>query len=165
MPGATLSEIVRAVETIDDPRPKVSLDIGNYYENDADVAVAIDRLSDRIVYIHLVDPTALGGALGAGEMPMDEIVDALDAVPGEVRYCFEFRGGATPSGRSRRARSSWPRETSDIDRFDSPGRARCRPIDPRFPADRLGLSRPIPLSLRRPVSGDFADDSPEFELR
>ena len=96
MPGAMLSEIVHAVETIDDPRLKINLDVGNYYDNDVDVVAAIDRLANRIVCTHLVDSTAPGGAVGHGEMPMNKIMDALDALPQQVHYCFEFRGGDDP---------------------------------------------------------------------
>ncbi len=97
-PGGTVAEIRRALDQYADLRTNV--DIGNYTRHGEDVPAAIRVVGDRAVSAHLKDQTANPAdapvPLGDGAMPLGPILDALDALPQSVIYCFEFGGGADP---------------------------------------------------------------------
>lgn len=94
-PGGTLAEIQTALARI--PSLMTNLDMGNYSLHSQDVPAAVAALSDRIVYSHLKDqtgnPADAPTVLGGGVLPLADIFAALDALPQEILYCFEFRGG------------------------------------------------------------------------
>lgn len=94
-PGGTLAEVQTALVRI--PALMTNLDMGNYSLHSQDVPAAIGALAERIVYSHLKDQTGnpddAPTVLGAGVLPLGDIFDALDALPQEILYCFEFRGG------------------------------------------------------------------------
>jgi len=96
MPGATLDEMLHAVQVIKSPLLKINVDVGNYFMNGIDCVNAISKLKDRIIYTHLKNPSSPEGVLGGGAMPMNHILDVLDALPQKVYYCFEFGGGPNP---------------------------------------------------------------------
>ena len=102
-PGGTLAEIQLALTRLESPALRTNLDMGNYPNHDQDVVAAIERLADRIIAAHLKDKTANPSdpptVLGAGVLPLAEILDALDRLPQRIVYIFEFRGGSDPVGR------------------------------------------------------------------
>ncbi len=106
-PGGTLAEAQRILARITAPALRVNLDIGNYPLHGQDVVQAIQAIGDRAIYAHVKDST--GGAngapvgLGEGVLPLNEILDALDALPQRLLLCFEFPGGDDPDGRIRHA--------------------------------------------------------------
>lgn len=94
-PGGTLAEIQTCLAHI--PALMTNLDMGNYSLHSQDVPAAVAALSERIVYSHLKDqtgnPADAPTVLGGGVLPLGDIFAALDALPQEILYCFEFRGG------------------------------------------------------------------------
>ncbi len=86
---------------------RTNLDMGNYPNHGQDVVAAIDSLAGQIVAAHLKDKTATPSDpptfLGAGVLPLTEILDALDQLPQRICYIFEFRGGDDPVGRIERS--------------------------------------------------------------
>ena len=100
-PGGTLAEIKQALDRI--PNLATNIDFSNYAGHNEDIFVALETVSDRVVYTHLKDRsgTVEGDLtyLGGGTLPMDEIMTALERLAQHVFYCFEFRGGGDPEGR------------------------------------------------------------------
>lgn len=102
-PGGTLREVATVLDAIPHPALQTNIDIGNYATNGEDVVTAIQTVGGRAVYAHLKDK--LGSQsdattyLGGGDMPMREIVTALEALPQRIIYCFEFTGGGEPDAR------------------------------------------------------------------
>jgi sugar phosphate isomerase/epimerase len=103
MPGGTLAEIKHILDRIPSPALKTNIDIGNYMVRGQDVLEAIRTVGHRAVYAHLkdrpTDPEAPHAYLGGGEMSLCPILNALDGLPQEMIYCFEFPGGDDPDGR------------------------------------------------------------------
>lgn len=106
-PGGTLAEIQGALARIPSPALRTNLDVGNYPNHGQDVVAAVHSLADRIVAAHLKDKTGRPSDpptfLGAGTLPLQQILNALDRLPQRVHYTFEFRGGTDPVGRIRRS--------------------------------------------------------------
>lgn len=103
-PGNTLAEITTVLAHF--KTMKTNVDMGNYAGAGQDVVTAIDALKDRIVYVHakdVSDQTPGAFALGEGNMPLRDIFGALDALPQDVIYCFEFGGGGEPDARLTRS--------------------------------------------------------------
>ncbi len=100
MPGGRLSEIRHIPEHIPSHTLKVNIDIGNYPMHGDDVLEAIRTTGNRAVYAHLKDkvsPTAESATcLGGGTLPVRAMVEALNALPQALIYCFEFGGGGEP---------------------------------------------------------------------
>lgn len=100
MPGGKLAEIKRVLDLIPVAALGTNIDIGNYNQHGQDVVEAIHAIGDRAVYAHIKDKTSVSGEppiyLGAGQLPLREILAALDALPQAFPYCFEFRGGDDP---------------------------------------------------------------------
>jgi sugar phosphate isomerase/epimerase len=96
-PGCTIQEIAQIMNAIPHPALQTNIDIGNYATNGEDVIEAIETVGERAVYAHLKDK--LGSKsdatthLGGGDMPIHEIMTALEALPQRIIYCFEFAGG------------------------------------------------------------------------
>ncbi len=101
-PGGTLAEVHGALSRLASPALRTNLDMGNYPNHGQDVVAAIDTLSDNIIAAHLKDKTANPSdspvPLGAGVLPLAEILTALDQLPQRVFYIFEFRGAGDPVG-------------------------------------------------------------------
>lgn len=99
-PGGTLAEIQGALSRLASPALRTNLDMGNYPNHGQDVVAAIDSLANHIVAAHLKDKAANPSDppiyLGAGVLPLPDILDALDQLPQRVYYIFEFRGGGDP---------------------------------------------------------------------
>ena len=106
-PGGTLAEIQAALTRLASTALRTNLDMGNYPNHGQDVVAAIDSLAGQIVAAHLKDKTATPSDpptfLGAGVLPLTEILDALDQLPQRICYIFEFRGGDDPVGRIERS--------------------------------------------------------------
>ena len=106
-PGGTLAEVQGALTRLTSPALRTNLDMGNYPNHGQDVVAAIDSLADQIIAAHLKDKTANPSDpptfLGAGVLPLAEILDALDQLPQRIYYIFEFRGGGDPVGRIERS--------------------------------------------------------------
>jgi len=104
-PGGTLAEIVRALDHI--PELSTNIDIGNYPRHGQDVPAAIRAVGSRATSAHLKDqggpPEQESTYLGGGSLPLPAILDALDALPQRIIYCFEFGGGANPDDRVARS--------------------------------------------------------------
>lgn len=100
MPGGKLREIQRVLDLIQMPALGTNIDIGNYTQHGQDVVAAIAAIGDRAIYAHIKDKTGTSGEppiyLGGGQMPLPEILAALDTLPQSFPYCFEFRGGDDP---------------------------------------------------------------------
>lgn len=100
MPGGKLAEIQRVLQLIDHEALGTNIDIGNYTQHGQDVVAAIAAIGDRAVYAHIKDKSGVSGEppvyLGAGVMPLPQIMAALDRLPQPLPYCFEFRGGDDP---------------------------------------------------------------------
>jgi sugar phosphate isomerase/epimerase len=96
LPGGHLSELSYVLHNIPSQTLKVNVDVGNYAMHGEDVLEAIKVLGERVVYAHLKDKPVMNGEtttyLGGGAFPMDAIVDALEALPQPMLYCFEFDG-------------------------------------------------------------------------
>ena len=103
MPGGTIREIAHILNAIPDPALQTNIDIGNYATHGEDVVAAIQAVGERAIYAHLKDK--LGSKsdattyLGGGDMRMQEIMTALEALPQRIIYCFEFAGGGEPDTR------------------------------------------------------------------
>ena len=101
-PGGTLAEVHGALSRLASPALRTNLDMGNYPNHGQDVVAAIDTLSDNIIAAHLKDKTANPSdspvPLGAGVLPLAEILTSLDQLPQRVFYIFEFRGAGDPVG-------------------------------------------------------------------
>jgi sugar phosphate isomerase/epimerase len=97
-PGGTLAEVRRTLAGI--PALRTNVDIGNYTNHGEDVPGAIHTLGDRIVSAHLKDQAAPPGqgavALGAGTLPLEAMLTALDGLPQRILCIFEFGGGSDP---------------------------------------------------------------------
>ncbi|NJN83581.1 MAG: hypothetical protein HC802_15725 [Caldilineaceae bacterium] len=67
------------------------------------MVAAIATVGERAVYTHLKDltddPDDALTYLGGGQLPLAAIMDALDALPQRLFYCFEFRGGGEAEAR------------------------------------------------------------------
>jgi sugar phosphate isomerase/epimerase len=102
-PGGTVREIAHILNAIQHPALQTNIDIGNYATNGEDVVAAIQAVGERAVYAHLKDK--LGSQsdatthLGGGDMPMREIMTALEALPQHIIYCFEFAGAGEADAR------------------------------------------------------------------
>ena len=100
MPGGKLAEIARVLAQIASPALGTNIDIGNYAQHNQDVVDAIQTIGSRAVYAHLKDKSGVSGEppipLGDGILPLRDILHALDQLPQQVLYCFEFRGGDDP---------------------------------------------------------------------
>ncbi len=108
-PGGALAEVQGALSRLASPALRTNLDMGNYPNHGQDVVAAIDTLSDHIVAAHLKDKTANPSdppvPLGAGILPLAEILSSLDQLPQRVYYIFEFRGAGDPVGGIQRSLS------------------------------------------------------------
>ena len=108
-PGGTLAEVHGALTRLASPALRTNLDMGNYPNHGQNVVAAINALSDYIIAAHLKDKTAKPTDppihLGAGVLPLADILSALDRLPQRVYYIFEFRGGSDPLGGIRQSLS------------------------------------------------------------
>lgn len=99
-PGGTLAEVHGALTRLASPALHSNLDMGNYPNHGQNVVAAIDTLADHIIAAHLKDKTANPSDppihLGAGVLPLEDILSALDRLPQRIYYIFEFRGGSDP---------------------------------------------------------------------
>lgn len=78
---AGIGDLEQMIESL--PGLSVTLDVGHCLQNGEDPRPFIERHSERIVDIHLHDGEPGGGAhraLGAGELPLHELLSCLDAV-------------------------------------------------------------------------------------
>lgn len=107
MPGGRVAEIARVLDRIQSPALGTNIDIGNYAGHGEDVPSAIRLVGGRAVSVHLKDqdgmPEHRPTALGAGTLPLRDILAALDGLPQRLLYCFEFDGGGDPDGRIARS--------------------------------------------------------------
>jgi len=107
MPGGKLPEIQRVLDRIDHGALGTNIDIGNYAQHEQDVVAAIGAIGHRAVYAHIKDKVGTAGEapvqLGAGNLPLPAILAALDGLPQNFPYCFEFRGGDDPEARIRQS--------------------------------------------------------------
>lgn len=106
-PGNRLSELIHILDNLRAPALMTNIDIGNYATNGDDVVAAIRSLGDRAVYAHLKDKSGASSdettTLGRGTLPMRSIITALNALPQEMIYCFEFGGGGEADTRIRQS--------------------------------------------------------------
>ncbi len=99
-PGGTLAEILTVLNHFDVPTLKTNIDTGNYAGWKQDHFQAIEAIGDRTVYVHIKDPREGGTSVpGEGDLPIMEILTALDRYLQRIIYCFEFPGGDDPDDR------------------------------------------------------------------
>lgn len=101
-PGGTLAEVRSVLDTLDRPSLMTNIDTGNYAGWKQDILEAIDAMASRVTYVHIKDPgVEEPGTMcpGEGNLPLEEIFAALDALPQRIIYCFEFPGGEDPDDR------------------------------------------------------------------
>lgn len=102
-PGGTLAEVRTVLDHFDVPALRTNIDTGNYAGWKQDILEAIEAIGSRVAYVHVKDPTPDGVTVpGEGSLPMVDIFAALDALPQEIIYCFEFPGRDDPEGRIKR---------------------------------------------------------------
>jgi sugar phosphate isomerase/epimerase len=101
--GRTAAEILSTLDAV--PGLCTNVDVGNYQIAGENVATAVRTLGERVVYTQLKDYAGDpdGTFLGGGQMPLGDILDALDALPQRIPYCFEFVGGGEPELRITRS--------------------------------------------------------------
>lgn len=108
-PGGTIREITHILNAIPHPALQTNIDIGNYATNGEDVVTAIQTVGGRAVYAHLKDKSGSKSDatthLGGGELPMREIVTALESLPQRIIYCFEFTGDGEADARIKKSLS------------------------------------------------------------
>ena len=96
--------IAHILDRFPPPALQTNVDTGNYVVRGQDVVEAIHAVGDRAVYAHLKDrpddPKGPHTYLGGGTMARRPILDALDGLPQEMIYCFEFPGGGEPDEES-----------------------------------------------------------------
>lgn len=106
-PGGRSDEVRRILDEIESDALKTNIDIGNYATHGENVVEAINKVGDRAVYAHLKDKlgedASATTSLGSGAMPMREIVPALEALPQQITYCFEFVGGGEADERIKKS--------------------------------------------------------------
>lgn len=100
--GPRLSDVLETLQRLNSPVMGANVDVANYAVNGQDPVEAIHALAPWVVYAHLKDvkSTPQGKTqthLGNGELPLADIVAALEAV-GRFPLCFEFGGGEDPEG-------------------------------------------------------------------
>ena len=82
-----MAEIHGALTRLASPALRTNLDMGNYPNHGQNVVAAIDTLADKIIAAHLKDKTANPSDppihLGAGVLPLANILAALDRLPSE----------------------------------------------------------------------------------
>ena len=61
------------------------------------------RSANALTDIDLTVAEGTHAYLGGGAMALHPILDALDALPQEMTYCFEFPGGGEPDERIRKS--------------------------------------------------------------
>jgi len=114
MPGGTLDEVAHVLDRIQSPALQTNIDIGNYVVRGQDPIEAIRTVGQRAVYAHLkdrpADPAGAHTYLGGGTMLLQPILAALDGLPQDMIYCFEFSGGGDPDGRIRKSLAYLGRE-------------------------------------------------------
>lgn len=111
-PGGTLAEIRTVLEHFDVPALKTNIDTGNYAGWKQDHLEAIEAIGHRAAYVHVKDPSEGGTSVpGEGDLDVQKIFGALDALPQRVIYCFEFPGGDEPDDRIKRG-LAWMRGRS-----------------------------------------------------
>jgi sugar phosphate isomerase/epimerase len=102
-PGGTLAEVANILARIESPALRANIDTGNYPLHNQDVLEAIHAIGHKAIYVHIKDyagsPEAPSPALGEGVLPLAEIFAALDSLPQQIHYCFEFPGGPDPDQR------------------------------------------------------------------
>ena len=103
--GRTAAEIRAVLDAIPSPSLGTNVDVGNYFISEDDLPAAIRLLGDRIVYTQIKDNAgdADGTYLGGGKIPLAGALDALDSLPQDFPYCFEFVGGGEPEARITRS--------------------------------------------------------------
>jgi sugar phosphate isomerase/epimerase len=102
-PGGTLAEVQTVLNHFDVPTLKTNIDLGNYAGWKQDHLEAIEAIGHRAIYVHIKDPGEGGTSVpGEGDLPLQTIFAALDALPQRILYCFEFPGGDEPDDRIKR---------------------------------------------------------------
>lgn len=100
-PGHLLADIRETLEVFGCRWLGTNIDFANYAATDQEPITAIRTLARWINYIHAKDARKTGEGwqstyLGAGTLPLKEIVTALDMAKGTVPFCFEFPGAGDP---------------------------------------------------------------------
>jgi len=107
-PGDRLEDIRDALAHFASPLLGTNLDFVNYVATGQDPLAAIRTLAPWINYVHAKDArrTPEGWRatyLGNGELPLREILAALDATGKVVPFCFEFPGEGDPEAAIRKS--------------------------------------------------------------
>lgn len=129
-PDHRLEDIQWAVRHFDSATLGTNLDFANYIFTDQDPLAAVRALGRWINYVHLKDgrrtPAGWRGTyLGNGELPLGEILAAIEAIGRPVPMCFEFPGEGDPEA-AIRSSFAWLKEWNRKDRTDPTDRS-----DPR----------------------------------
>ncbi|HEX2922581.1 MAG TPA: TIM barrel protein, partial [Chloroflexota bacterium] len=95
LPGSRPEELHEVLEIIDSPVMGINIDFANYAANLVDPIAAIKQFASHVIYAHLKDAKPPVESrnyvyLGDGMLPLPQIMAALDALQGDLLYCFEF---------------------------------------------------------------------------
>lgn len=101
--GWRISDVKDTLLALNSPVMGANVDLANFAVNGVDAMAGIQALAPWIIYAHLKDARSTPEGmkqtyLGDGELPLAELVAALEGVGRQVPLCFEFRGGADPEG-------------------------------------------------------------------
>lgn len=100
-PDDRLEDIRAALAHFDSPHLGTNVDFANYVATGQDPIAAIRALAPWINYVHLKDARRAPDGwrstyLGNGELPLRNILAALDATGRRVPWCLEFPGEDDP---------------------------------------------------------------------
>lgn len=100
-PGERLADIKATLEEFNSPVLGTNIDFANYATTGQDPLEAIRALAPWIIYVHAKDARRdargwTSTSLGAGSLPLKEIMAALDETGRTFLSCFEFPGEGDP---------------------------------------------------------------------
>lgn len=106
-PGSHLADVARIFDVVPHDNLGANVDIGNFAQSGTVPLEAVAYLKERIASVHWKDapgdPAEPAAALGSGILPIEDLRNALDALPQPLLYILEFPGGGDPYGRIRQS--------------------------------------------------------------
>lgn len=122
----TVTQACELLDRIDAPNVYAHLDTFHMNIEERAFAGAVERLGDRLGYVHLAESDR--GPLGSGHVPFPDLLDALERVGFSGPIVVEAFINADP--RIRSATATWRADDLDPDRFAADAIAYLRSIWP-----------------------------------